>query len=139
MVRVLRAGRNLAIAVWNTLAAPPGYAAVVDLIQRLFGDQAADRLRASFDLGDMMVLNTMLSEAGLLQAKVVTHTSPARFPSVRSWMCTEIKGWSLADVLDDDQFEHLVTAAQQELEQIVTADGSVAFDAPAHIITARKP
>jgi hypothetical protein len=53
-------------------------------------------------------------------------------------MFTDIKGWVLADLLDDQQFEQLVAAAQQELQQFVIADGSVAFPAPAHIITASK-
>jgi ubiquinone/menaquinone biosynthesis C-methylase UbiE len=115
MIRVLRPGGYLAIAVWDTLAATPGYAAVVELLQRLFGDQAADGLRAAFSLGDMVVLKTVLSAAGLPDASIVSHAGTARFPSIRSWMFTDIKGWVLADMLDDDQFERLVAAAQQEL------------------------
>jgi SAM-dependent methyltransferase len=138
MLRVLRPGGHLAIAVWGMLAATPGYAAVVDLLRRLFGDQAADSLRAPYCLGDLALLRAELSAAGLPEADITTHTGTARFPSIRSWMFTDIKGWVLADLLDDQQFEQLVAAAQQELQQFVIADGSVAFPAPAHIITASK-
>lgn len=138
MLRVLSSGGHLAIAVWDTLAATPGYAAIVDLLQRLFGDQAADGLRAPFNLGDTQVLKSVLGAAGLTDARIATHTGTARFPSIRSWLYTDIKGWVLADMLDDQQFEQLVAAAQQELQQFVIPDGSVAFPAPAHIITAIK-
>lgn len=139
MMRVLRPGGHLAIAVWDTLAATPGYAAVVDLLQRLFGDQAADGLRAPYAMGDKRMLETMLREAGVPHANIETHAGTARFPSVESWMYTDIKGWVLADMLDEEQFQQLIAAAQQELRQFVIADGSVAFPAPAHIITAVKP
>jgi SAM-dependent methyltransferase len=138
MARVLRPGGRMAIAVWDTLAAMPGFAAVVDLLQRLFGSQAADGLRAPFSLGGMAALKAILSEAGLPDAGIVTRAGTARFPSIRSWMYTEIKGWVLADTVDDAQFEQLVAAAEQELQRFVATDGSVAFQTSAHVITAQK-
>jgi hypothetical protein len=41
----------------------------------------------------------------------------------------------LADIIDDEGYERLRQYARQKLGQFVLADGSVAFDAPAHIIT----
>jgi len=138
MVRVLRPGGTLAIAVWDTLDNTPGYAAVVDLLKRLFGDEAAEGLRAPYCLGDTQLLSRLFDEAGLPDAHIQTQDGTARFPSIQSWMYTDINGWVLANTLSDEQFQHLVATAEQELQPFVLADGSVAFRAPAHIITAVK-
>jgi hypothetical protein len=71
-------------------------------------------------------------------AKITRHEGTARFPSIRSWMYTEIKGWTLADVLDDTQFERFSAQAEQLLKPYAANDGTVAFSAPAYIITAIK-
>ena len=54
------------------------------------------------------------------------------------WMYTDIKGWTLASSLDDDQFDRLQREAERALQHFVSKDGSVRFEAPAHILTANK-
>ncbi len=53
-------------------------------------------------------------------------------------MEADIRGWTLADVIDDEQFELLVSEAEVELARFVTKDGTVEFSNPAHIVTASK-
>lgn len=138
MWRVLRPGGRLAVAVWGPLEETTGYAAVVDLLQRLFGEAAADGLRAPYNLGDKDTLAGLVRDAGIPHARIETHMGAACFPSIDAWMFTDIKGWVLADMLDDDQFERLRTAASQELRAFVTPDGTVTFPAPAHVVAAVK-
>lgn len=138
MTRVLRPGGRLAIAVWDSLDNTPGYAAVTNLLQRLFGDQAADALRAPYSLGDKRVLRALFQNVGLDDVRIKTDRGTARFPSVQSWMYTDVKGWTLADLLDDDQFDLLRREAERELRPFVDEDGAVSFSAPAHIVTAIK-
>jgi SAM-dependent methyltransferase len=139
MMRVLRPRGRMAVAVWDSLSATPGYAAVADLLQQLFGGQVADALRAPFVLGDVQVLRSLFADAGIPDAQITTQEGTARFPSIKSWIYTDIKGWTLADMLDDDQFDRLLTEAERVLQQFTTAEGAVAFSAPAHIVTAAKP
>ena len=136
MLRVLRPGGRLAVAVWDALDQSPGYAAMAALLQRLFGEEVADALRAPFALGDPQLLRSLFVEAGIPQVHVVTQEGTARFPSLQSWVYTDIKGWTLADVLDDAQFALLLREAERELGRFVTGDGTVAFGTPAHIATA---
>ena len=138
MIRVLRPGGHLVVAVWDTLENTPGYAAMVDLLRRLFGESVANGIRVPYNLGDTQVLSDLFANAGLSAAEITTHEGLARFPSVEAWVYTDIKGWVLADVLDDDQFALLLEEAQQVFSPYVIADGSVAFDAPAHIVTTIK-
>lgn len=138
MARVLRPGGQLAVAVWDALANTPGYARMTDLLLRLFGEEAANALRAPYILGDTAVLGSLFSSAGLDDVTITTHSGQARFPSIRSWVFNEIKGWTLADMIDDAQFQSLVEAAEKEMRPFLTSENSVAFPAPAHIVTYTK-
>ena len=98
----------------------------------------ADALRAPFSLGDRESLGRLLAQAGIDDAQIATREGTARFASIQSWMFTDVKGWTLADQIDDRQFELLVKEAADVLQPFAKFDGSVAFDMPAHIVTVTK-
>lgn len=139
MWRVLRLGGRLAIEVWDSLENTPGYASVTALLDRLFGNATAEFLRAPYALGNATVFQSLLADCGVLEPRVLHVAGEATFPSIRSWMHTDVRGWTLADKLDDEQFEHLVAEAEKELGIFEIPDGPVRFDHPALIATARRP
>ena len=139
MARVLAPGGRLAVAVWDTLDHTPGYAAMAALLQRLFGAETAASLQAPYSLGDIDRLRALFADAGLSDVTVTTHAGRARFPSIQSWVYTDVKGWTADDLIDDAGFEQLVTEAEDHLQQFVAADGTVSFSAPAHVVTATTP
>lgn len=136
MVRVLRPGGRLAVAVWDSLDHVPGYAALVALLERTLGDDVASLLRAPFVLGDLDALRALVEESGIPDAAIATEQGVARFPSIRSWIFTDVRGWTLAAAVDDEQFERVAEEAERALRPFVTPDGSVEFPMPAHIVTA---
>ncbi|MEQ8675910.1 MAG: methyltransferase domain-containing protein [Aggregatilineales bacterium] len=138
MLRVLKSGGHLAVAVWDSLENTPGYLAMVDLLKKLFGEETANKLRAPYILGDENQLQQIFDVEGIADIHIKSYAGVARFPSIESWMFTDIKGWVLADVLDDEQYETLLNAAKESMKSFVIADGSVAFSAPAYMISARK-
>lgn len=138
MFRVLRPGGRLAVAVWDVAERTPGYAAVIVLLERLFGRRVADALRAPFVLGDVAGLRALFVKAGIPGVSVTTREGTARFPSIRAWMYTDIRGWTMAEMLDDAQFERLVEEAERSLAGFVASDGSVAFAIPAHVVAAAR-
>ena len=138
MIRVLKPGGHLAVAVWDSLANTPGYAAMVALIQQLFGEEAANGLRAPYNLGDAQQFQALFEGMDLTDLRLRTQTSTARFPSIEAWVHTDVKGWVLADTVNDDQMALLLAEAEGALASFLTEDGSVAFNAPGHIISARK-
>jgi SAM-dependent methyltransferase len=115
MMRVLKPGGRLAIAVRDTLDNTPGYAAVTQLLKRLFGVSVADAMRAPFCLGKIEDLDTLFTAANL-NVEIQTHPGTAKFPSLESWMYTDIKGWTLASIIDDAQFELLLNEAKISLK-----------------------
>jgi ubiquinone/menaquinone biosynthesis C-methylase UbiE len=137
MWRVLKPGGRLAVAVWDALERIPGYAAMTALLQRLFGERIADALRAPFALGDPKALTALAAKAGI-PAQITTREGTACFPSIDAWVHTDVKGWTLADMIDDGQYQQLRQEAPRALARFVQPDGTVVFDAPAHILCATK-
>lgn len=136
MGRVARPGATIAIATWADVEHSPGYAGMIDLLRRLFGDQAADALSAPFAFGTAEAMNDVAGEA-FGDATVTVHHGEARFASLEAWMHTDIRGWTLADMIDDDQYAELLAAASVELARFAGPDGRVTFAAPALITVAR--
>ena len=135
MRRVLKPGGRLAVAVWDALENSPGYAAMAALLERLFGARIANELHAPFALGDADALRALFAVAGMSDAKVAIHAGTARFPSIAAWVRTDVKGWTLADLIDDEQYALLQREAAVALQPYAKADGIVAFKAPALIAT----
>lgn len=138
MWRVLRPGGHLAVAVWGSLDQSPGYAAMTTLLQRLFGERIADELRAPFRLGDPALFGSLFTKAGIPAVDIRSQDGTARFPSIETWVHTDIKGWTLADKIDDAQYDKLLREAGTVLRPYLGGDGTVAFRNPALIATATK-
>jgi ubiquinone/menaquinone biosynthesis C-methylase UbiE len=138
MWRVLRPRGRLVVAVWGALEDTPGYTAMTSLLSRLFGDDIADLLRSPYSLGDSELLTLLLRSAGVADAEVRSVAGEARFPSIRAWVECDVRGWTLADKLDDTELELLVAEAEKELDRFVASDGSVVFAHPALLVTATK-
>jgi len=137
MMRVLRPGGRLAVAVCDSLERSPGYAALAELLQRLFGERVADAFRAPFALGDRERLLSLCAEPGIAGAEVTRHSGTVRFASVNSLISTERACvFTLGGMLDDAQFERLLAEAAPALGPFAGADGKVAFEMPALIVTA---
>jgi SAM-dependent methyltransferase len=138
MQRVLRPGGTLAVAVCDGLAQSPGYAALAQLLQRLFGARVADAFRAPFALGDRALLADLCLRAELPDAQIEPRHGAVRFSSIEELVATERAcAWTLGGLLDDEQFERLLTAARVALKPYTT-DHGVRFDMPALLITAHK-
>lgn len=136
--RVVKPGGRIAIAVWDSLERTPGYRAMTDLLRRLFGERTAAALGAPFCLGDRDELAALLAEGGVEGARIETQVGTARFASLDDWIHTDVKGWTLAEMIDDRQHAELRRAAPEALAEFVRPDGSVRFDSPAHIAVATR-
>jgi hypothetical protein len=108
------------------------------LLQRLFGDHVANELRAPFVLGDRQTLRSLFDQAGISKVEITTWNGLAHFSSIEAWVHTDVKGWTLADLINDAQYQLLLREAQRELNSYVESEGTVVFRSPAHILTAAK-
>jgi SAM-dependent methyltransferase len=143
MGRVLRPGGRLAVAVWASIDAIPAFAAELALFEQLAGSAAADALRAPFVLGDAAALARLFEAAGLASAAVETHATNARFPSIRTLVEADLRGWLpiMGVHLADDVIVRTLDAADAALAPHVRRepDGAVAFPTSAHVVRWLKP
>jgi SAM-dependent methyltransferase len=135
--RVTRPHGRVAIAVWDRLDNNGGYARLAALIEELCGVDAAEAIRAPFQMGDPDRLIGLATTA-LSDTAVTRHPGVARFESVQAWLHTEIRGWTLADAIDDDGFAILLDAAHDRLSDLAQ-DGRVAFDVSALLVSGTTP
>lgn len=140
MLRCVRPGGTVVAAVWESLERSAAYPAAVDILDRVAGPDAADALRAPFVLGDPDALRELFVAAGAPAVAVETCAGTARFPGVRSMVEADLRGWLpiMGVHLDEDLIEQVLTEADQALSEHVIADGTMVFDAPAHIVTTRS-
>ena len=138
--RVLVSGGHLAIAVFDSLDYNPAYAKEVALLDRLAGKQAADALRAPFVLGDKNDLTRLVKKSGIDNLKVATHEGTAHFPSIRSMVEADLRGWLpvMGVVLEEEKIEQILSEAEHALGSYVNENGRAVFPVSVHIIAGVK-
>jgi len=140
MTRVLAPGGRLAVAVWDSLDNSEAYPEEVALLARLGGRAAADALRAPFVLGDTGALAGLFAGAGLTSISISTHVGTARFPSVRTMVEADLRGWLpvMGVRLEEETIRSILQEAEQALGRYVSPEGQVVFASPAHIVTGTR-
>jgi SAM-dependent methyltransferase len=139
MMRVLKPGGRLVVAVCDAVENSPGYGTFALLLDRLFGKEVGDAFRAPFSLGDAGRLHEICNEAGVAGAEVVQRNGKVRFKSIDALVSAERAcAWTLGGVLTDEQFERLLKEAETALRRFVIDGGTIEFDMPSLIIKARK-
>ncbi|MGI8794447.1 MAG: methyltransferase domain-containing protein [Acidimicrobiales bacterium] len=139
MLRCAKPNARVVVAVWESLQRSEAYPISVELLNRRAGPAAADALRAPFVLGDTDELRGLFEQAGAAVVSIDTHHGTARFPSIRSMVEADLRGWLpvMGVLLGDDLIELILAEAEDALSAYVTVDGEMVFDAPAHIVTAQ--
>jgi SAM-dependent methyltransferase len=137
MARVTAPGGRVAIATWAAVADSPGYAALVDVVARTVGEDAADAIREPFCLSDPAAVGSLVA-ASFADVEVHRHHGVARFDSIESMVRAEIRGWTLSDTIDDEQYERMLAAACADLAFLTDAAGRVEFAMPALVATGRR-
>jgi ubiquinone/menaquinone biosynthesis C-methylase UbiE len=141
MTRVLSPGGCLAVVVWDDIKLSPPYAVLASLLEKQAGRQAADALYAPFSLGDRRKLEEPFTAANIQSVEVTTQVGRARFPSLRSLVDAELRGWLpvMGVQLREEQIQSVFAEAAQSLGHFMVPDGQVVFDMSAHIASANAP
>ena len=138
MVRVLRSGGRLAVAVWDSLENIAVFHRETELLEKIAGTDAANALRAPFALGNPAELTYLAAQAGLDSVNVSTLRGAARFPSVRSLVEADLRSWLPVMGIDlvETTIEEILEQADRELAEFCREDGQLVFQLQAHLLTA---
>lgn len=128
MSRVLRPGGRLGLSTCRSVEHQPGYGALIDVLTRHVGVQAAAVIRSPYALGEIGDLRTLLDGAGLTAAAVRIAVWPARFPSAEGMLTAEMMSSPLGDLirgLDDDVRSALLEDLADRLEPHTDDEGVI--------------
>jgi SAM-dependent methyltransferase len=138
MVRVLRPGGRLALAVWGPYERATSYVILTEITQRRCGQAAADVLTAPFALGHQDTLNDLCTAAGIKGAVVTLREGTMTYPTIEVFVETEVKGSPLETLLDAESYQGLMREAEEKLRRFRTESGAVVMPMDAFIITATE-
>ncbi|HSM08476.1 MAG TPA: methyltransferase domain-containing protein [Gemmatimonadota bacterium] len=135
MHRVLRDGGRFAVATWDVLENQPAYSIEVGLLDRLAGREAGDALRAPFVLGDAEAVRAIFERAGFVDVQSRTRVGEGRFPSVRTMVEADLRGWLpvMGVHLPEETIDVILREAEREMGHL-QAGGEAVFESPAHVI-----
>ena len=142
MLRVLRPGGRLAIAVWNDLSHNPAYSDIIAVLDEQVSRAAGDALRLPYSLGAPDAVVGPLENSGVADIRSETLTEQARFPSSRTMVEAELRGWlPLFDIyLDEDKISDVLVKSDEKLAKYADSEsGEAVFPTSARIVTAQKP
>jgi hypothetical protein len=110
------------------------YAALIDVVARTVGEDAADTIREPFCRSNPAEVAALVA-ASFANVEVHRHHGVARFDSIESMVRAEIWGWTLSDTIDDKQYERLLATARTDLAFMTDAAGRIQFTMPALVAT----
>ncbi|SDX19522.1 Ubiquinone/menaquinone biosynthesis C-methylase UbiE [Ruegeria halocynthiae] len=141
MYRVTKPGGRLAVAIWHTIDLNPAYRDIVAVLEEYVSPEAANSVRLPFSLGDPDEVATILSQAGFDGIAFETKSEQATFPSTRTMVEVELRGWlPLFDIhLSEGKIADVLTLSDVSLSKYATPSGKAAFPTTAYIMTAQKP
>ncbi|MEM6704145.1 MAG: methyltransferase domain-containing protein [Acidobacteriota bacterium] len=127
MRRVLEIGGRLVVSVWQGLENNVVYSALVDATREVAGGESADSLAWPFALGEADRFEGLFRSAGMEQVDLSHHDGTATFPSVEDFVATEIQAWLLADSVDAEQMDAIVSALRTRHPPFRSITGPVTF------------
>lgn len=140
MFRVLKPGGWLAVAVWDRIENNPAYADIIAVLDEQVSTEAGDALRLPYSLGNADDVTSFFKTAGFASVSCETATEQARFPSTRTMIEADLRGWlPLFDIhLDEAKIADVLRHSDEKLAKHATGSGEAVFQTSAHIITAQK-
>ncbi len=141
MFRVMKPGGRLAVAVWNSIENNPAYGDIIAVLDEEVSIAAGDALRLPYSLGDSEKVTAVFDHAGFINLSVETKTEQATFPSSRTMVEAELRGWlPLFDInLSEEKIADVLTKSDIKLSKYAARTGEAVFPTSAYIVTALKP
>jgi SAM-dependent methyltransferase len=137
MARVSTRDGTVAVQVYSSLSAQPGYGPFVEVAARHAGPEAVSLLNTYWIHGDVDELARLFDSAGLAVTAIRTRLGTARFGSIEEMVRIEVESTPLVNRISDDTYRRIRADAEEALAQFRT-DGGVEVPIEGHLVTARR-
>jgi ubiquinone/menaquinone biosynthesis C-methylase UbiE len=138
MARVVTSDGTVAIQVYSSLEAQPGYGPFVEVAAQHAGPEAISLLGTYWVHGDLDALARLLESAGLQIAAIRTRLGTATFDSIDELVATEVQSTPLVKRISDKVYHKILEDSRAALQQFRTNAGGVKVPIEGHLITARR-
>jgi hypothetical protein len=102
----------------------------------VFDDPRVGLVQEPFVLGDRRALAALFQKYGAASVDLMTRRGTARFHSTSGFVGAELRGWLVMGVTPPEpKIKRILAEAETILSSDVTADGGLAFDVSAHVVT----
>jgi len=139
MIRVLRPGGRMALSVWEALAENVVYSRLVEIVSEVVDKQAGELIAWPFALGSEGKLAQVFDQSGVTVTSIAVHAGRAKFPSIASFVRTEIGAWLLADAVDESMMTAIISRAEDAFGEFQNSSGTMDFPFNATIAMYAKP
>lgn len=141
MHRVTKPGGKLAVAVWHSVDQNPAYSDIASVLEQHVSPEAANAVKIPFCLGDPVQVAQLLSQAGFDDVVFETKREQAEFPSTRTMVEVELRGWLplFGIQLTEEKIADVLAKSDATLSKYATPSGVAEFPTSAYILTAHKP
>ena len=141
MHRVTKPGGRLSTAIWHSIDRNPAYKDIVAVLEEHVSSDAANAVKVPFCLGNPDEVAELLSQAGFESISFETKSEQANFPSTRTMLEVELRGWlPLFDIhLTEGKIADVLIKSDPKLSRYATPSGEAVFPTSAYIMTACKP
>ena len=137
MARVSTRDGTVAVQVYSSLSAQPGYGPFVEVAARHAGPEAVSLLSTYWIHGDVDALTRLFGSAGLDVTAIRTRLGTARFGSIEEMVRIEVESTPLVDRISDDTYRRIRADAEEALARFRT-DGGVEVPIEGRLVTARR-
>lgn len=138
MRRVLAPGGCLALSVWRSIDASPGFAVLARALERHAGREVGAIMRAPFAGMDGERLRAMVAGAGLRDVRIHIRIEPVRFPSAQELLRREAAASPLGEPLGalPPDVRQMLARDLADALRAHTDDSGVVFPMGTYIVTA---
>lgn len=136
MLRVLKPNGRLFVAVWESLQQNPAYSRLVNIARSRIDDDAGVSLAMPFALGEEGCLANIFQSVGGEQVDLSYHKGRAKFPSLESFITTEIRAWVLGDRVDEKGLAEVIEDAREQYREYCD-EATGALDIPLNAVFAK--
>ena len=138
MWRVLKPGGRLVVSVSGALEDSPVNLKLAELVERHAGERGRAVVEDIWTSG-APELGALFTRAGIGTARLTTEHETTEYPSIETFVETEVRGWPpLSDLIDDTILAPMIDDARGELAPRLDRDGRLRFSSPYHMVVADK-